>query len=140
MTKVYPSLKQHIPCTLHWSDVIQFGSPYSLVVTQCILMCQCGLALSVCLSVCLVLCPCRRTESVPNAEGNTPLHLAVINDNPQCVKLLLIHGADIHISKIPQPIQTWGKYLLRYTYVSHAKGRTMYIGEKRSMYPCVPNV
>ena len=43
--------------------------------------------------------PCRRTENVLNAEGNTPLHLAVINDNPQCVKLLLIHGADMHMSK-----------------------------------------
>ena len=37
---------------------------------------------------------------MPNAEGNTPLHLAVMNDNPQCVKLLLIHGTDMHISEL----------------------------------------
>ena len=94
---MYPSLKQHISCTLCSSIMIQLGSFYSHVVTQCTIMCQCGLVLSVCPSVCVV--PCRRTENVPNAEGNTPLHLAVINDNPQCVKLLLIHGADMHISK-----------------------------------------
>ncbi len=32
-------------------------------------------------------------------DGNTPLHLAVSSDNPQCVKLLLNHGADLTISK-----------------------------------------
>ena len=34
-----------------------------------------------------------------DAEGSTPLHLAVLNDSPQCVKLLLTHRADINISK-----------------------------------------
>ena len=63
---------------------------YSRVAKHYAVVCQCGL---------LLLYWCRRTENVPNAEGNTPLHLAVINDNPQCVKLLLIHGADMHISK-----------------------------------------
>ncbi|XP_064381820.1 arf-GAP with SH3 domain, ANK repeat and PH domain-containing protein 1-like isoform X2 [Halichondria panicea] len=37
------------------------------------------------------------TENVVDDDGNTPLHLAVSNDNPQCVKLLLNHGADITI-------------------------------------------
>ena len=34
-----------------------------------------------------------------DAEGSSPLHLAVINDNPQCVKLLLNHRANISTSK-----------------------------------------
>lgn len=36
-----------------------------------------------------------RTENTPDADGNTPLHLAVEYDVPQCVKLLLNHGANI---------------------------------------------
>jgi len=36
-----------------------------------------------------------RTENCTDSDGNTPLHLAVHNDNPQCVKLLLNHGASI---------------------------------------------
>jgi Arf-GAP/SH3 domain/ANK repeat/PH domain-containing protein len=35
-----------------------------------------------------------RTENCVDSEGNTPLHLAVGNDLAQCVKLLLLHGAD----------------------------------------------
>ena len=50
------------------------------------------------------------TENVLDAEGSSPLHLAVINDNPQCVKLLLNHRADINISKcavlIHSPVHT----------------------------------
>ena len=40
-----------------------------------------------------------RTENCLDSEGNTPIHLAVANDNPQCVKLLLNHGANITISR-----------------------------------------
>ena len=36
-----------------------------------------------------------RTENTPDADGNTPLHLAVTYDVPQCIKLLLNHGANI---------------------------------------------
>ena len=47
----------------------------------------------------LLLCVCRNTENVLDAEGSSPLHLAVANDSPQCVKLLLNHRADISISE-----------------------------------------
>ena len=40
-----------------------------------------------------------RTENCVDSDGNTPLHLAVSNDLSQCVKLLLLHGADVAISK-----------------------------------------
>lgn len=48
----------------------------------------------------------RNTENVLDAEGSSPLHLAVLNDNPQCVKLLLNHRADISISKCYPIFQT----------------------------------
>ena len=41
-----------------------------------------------------------RIENCTDSDGNTPLHLAVHNDNPQCVKLLLNHGANITTSEI----------------------------------------
>jgi len=41
-----------------------------------------------------------RTENCTDSDGNTPLHLAVHNDNPQCVKLLLNHGASITTSEM----------------------------------------
>lgn len=37
------------------------------------------------------------TENCMDSEGNTPLHLAVDQDNAQCVKLLLCHRADLSI-------------------------------------------
>ena len=47
----------------------------------------------------------RRTENLQDNEGNTPLHMAVSNDNPQCVKLLLIHGADVNRSECGRVVQ-----------------------------------
>ena len=41
-----------------------------------------------------------RTENCVDAEGNTPLHLAVSSDHSHCVKLLLLHGSDSTISEI----------------------------------------
>lgn len=41
----------------------------------------------------------RSTENVLDEEGTAPLHMAVINDNPQCIKLLLNHRANINISE-----------------------------------------
>ena len=41
-----------------------------------------------------------------DSEGNTPLHLAVDQDNAQCVKLLLCHRADLSISEHPPPSLT----------------------------------
>ncbi|XP_011402926.1 PREDICTED: arf-GAP with SH3 domain, ANK repeat and PH domain-containing protein 2-like [Amphimedon queenslandica] len=39
-----------------------------------------------------------RTENVPDEEeGNTPLHIATLTDNPQCIKLLLNHNANPNI-------------------------------------------
>lgn len=54
----------------------------------------------ICLSVCLSAVPLTsHTENCTDGEGNTPLHSAVVYDNPQCVKLLLNHGASITASK-----------------------------------------
>lgn len=42
-----------------------------------------------------------RTENVPEEEeGNTPLHIATLTDNPQCIKLLLNHNANPNISEL----------------------------------------
>ncbi len=48
-------------------------------------------------------CPlslCSHTENCVDQEGNTPLHLAVFCDNPQCMKLLLNHGAAVDASTL----------------------------------------
>lgn len=37
------------------------------------------------------------TENVLDVEMSSPLHLAVVNDSPQCIKLLLNHRANISI-------------------------------------------
>lgn len=33
-----------------------------------------------------------------NSDGHTPMHLACLNDKPECVKALLLMGADVNIS------------------------------------------
>lgn len=33
-----------------------------------------------------------------NSDGYTPMHLACLNDKPECVKALLLMGADVNIS------------------------------------------
>ena len=48
-----------------------------------------------------------RTENVPDEEeGNTPLHIATLTDNPQCIKLLLNHNANLNASE-PRRREIW---------------------------------
>lgn len=39
--------------------------------------------------------------NVRNANGNTPLHVACLADKRDCVKALLLVGADVNISSKP---------------------------------------
>lgn len=41
-----------------------------------------------------------RFDGVENEQGNTPLHVAALTDNPLCVKLLLNHNASVHASTL----------------------------------------
>lgn len=40
-----------------------------------------------------------RSENQVDSFGNTPLHIAVLTDNPQCIKLLLNHNSSISTSE-----------------------------------------
>lgn len=41
----------------------------------------------------------RSGNQADEEDGNTPLHIATLTDNPQCIKLLLNHGASVGISE-----------------------------------------
>ena len=40
-----------------------------------------------------------RGENCVDCMGNTPLHIAALTDNPQCIKLLLNHNANLTTSE-----------------------------------------
>ena len=77
----------------------------------------------------------RNTENILDAEGSSPLHLAVMNDNPQCVKLLLNHRAHITTSKHSLHPQQWWQTLYA---VENAEGLTaLDIAVERKYDECI---
>jgi Arf-GAP/SH3 domain/ANK repeat/PH domain-containing protein len=40
-----------------------------------------------------------RNENEVDLGGNTPLHIAALTDNPQCIKLLLNHNSNVNLSE-----------------------------------------
>ena len=46
-----------------------------------------------------ILANSSRGENCADSLGNTPLHVAALTDNPQCIKLLLNHNANLSLSE-----------------------------------------